>query len=171
MIDVALRHLGDEIALDFVTALPVDESIRCLKRNIRRLKGQRIFVRQEDKRLLIESGWHAGNANEPPGLWLCRFEGELTPVSVGTRVHGRVVRNGRLELLLTLPGLITSVFAVLGIALNVLFVAALSAMMLALFMAYYVYFQKLLGRQARELSQWVFASLTVPEGRASGSLS
>jgi hypothetical protein len=103
-------------------------------------------------------------------LWLLRFEGSLTPISVGTRVHGVVVRNNRLEGGLAVVGILTAALSVLGIALSVPFIGSLSLILLILFAAYYVHYQKLLNQQAHDLRQWVYEWLTVPQGWASGSL-
>ena len=150
---------GDAVVVEFVTALARDECLRSLTHGPRRFGGQELSVRAQGDRVLVEMGWQRRPAEEAPGLWLLRFEGMLVPGDAGTRVVGQVVRNSTLETLLTVPGLITSVFAVLGIALAVPFVAILSAILLVLFVAYYVYFQKLLSYQARDLAQWVAARL------------
>jgi len=159
----ALRYLpaGDGVAVEFVTALAVDECARSLANVPRRFGGQQLSVRVRGVHVLVETGWQRGSAEETPGLWLLRFEGVLVAESAGTRVVGQVVRNSTLETLLTVPGLITSAFAVLGIALAVPFVAILSVILLALFATYYVYFQKLLSRQAHDLAYWVVARLMV----------
>ena len=154
---------GDGVPVEFVTALALDESIRCLADSPRRFGGQELRVRVQGESVLVEVGWQHHGEEETPGLWLLRFEGVLIPGDAGTRVLGQVVRNSTLETLLTVPGLITSVFAVLGIALAVPFVAILSVILLALFVAYYVYFQKLLNRQAHDLADWVAARLTMGE--------
>jgi hypothetical protein len=154
---------GDGVAVEFVTALALDESVRCLGGSPRRFGGQELCVRVQGDRVLVEVGWQHHGAEEAPGLWLLRFEGVLIPGDAGTRVLGQVVRNSTLETLLTVPGLITSVFAVLGIALAVPFVAILSVILLGLFVAYYVYFQKLLNRQAHDLADWVVARLATAE--------
>lgn len=149
------------VVLDFVSALSVGECLRCLRQETR-FAGQRVCVRQEGERLLVEVGWLQQCDEEQAGLWLLRFDGVLTPVSAGTHIYGPVMRNGTLEMLLTIPGVITAVFAVLGIALAVPFVAALSVILLGLFAAYYVAFQKLLNQQAHGLARWLVACLTQP---------
>jgi hypothetical protein len=161
----ALRYLpaGDAVAVEFVTALAMDECVRSLANGPRRFGGQQLCVRVRGDRVLVETGWQRHCAEETPGLWLLRFEGVLGPENAGTRVVGQVVRNSTLETLLTVPGLITSVFAVLGIALAVPFVAVLSVILLVLFATYYVYFQKLLSRQAHDLASWVVVRLMVTE--------
>lgn len=165
---LAPAHTG--VALDLVTVLSADDCLRCLLQEPQRLAGQHVCVRQEGGRVLVEVGWQHQGTDERPGLWLLRFEGALMPVSAGTHVYGPVVRNGTLEMLLAIPGLITASFAVLGIALAVPFVAALSVILLALFVAYYVTFQKLLNQQAHDLAQWIVARLTQPAHRVSGPL-
>jgi hypothetical protein len=150
---------GDGVAVEFVTVLGPDECVRHLASGARRFGGQELSVRAQGDRVQVEVGWQRRPAEEAPGLWLLRFEGMLVPGEAGTRVYGQVVRNSTLETLLTLPGLITSVFAVLGIALAVPFVAVLSTILLVMFVTYYLYFQKLLSRQARDLAHWVVARL------------
>ncbi len=158
------------VVLDFVAALPVSECMRRLRSESLRFAGQRLCVRQTGQRLLVEVGWQQQCDDEQAGLWLLRFDGMLTPVSGGTHVCGPVVRNGTLEMLLTIPGLITAVFAVLGIALAVPFIAALSVILLGLFAAYYVTFQKLLNRLAHDLARWLTACLTQTTQEAGESL-
>lgn len=158
------------LVLDFVSALSMGDCLRLLRQEPQRFAGQRLCVRQEGTRLWVEVGWQQRCTDERPGLWLLRFEGVLVPVSAGTHVYGPVVRNGTLEMLLAVPGVITAVFAVLGIALAVPFVAALSVILLGLFAAYYVYYQKLLNQQAYDLGQWLMARLTEPAHSVSGPL-
>ncbi len=162
---------GDGVAVEFVTALGPDECVRYLASGARRFGEQELSVRAQGDRVLVEVGWQRRPAEEAPGLWLLRFEGVLVPGDAGTRVSGQVVRNSALETLLTVPGLITSVFAVLGIALAVPFVAILSVILLVLFVAYYVYFQKLLSHQAHDLAHWVVARLMLAgePGQGGGS--
>ncbi|MBP8972232.1 MAG: hypothetical protein KBH93_00040 [Anaerolineae bacterium] len=159
----ALRYppAGDAVVVEFVTALAWDECLHSLTHGPLRFGGQQLYVRVQGDRVLVETGWQQRPTEGMPGLWLLRFEGVLGPEDAGTRVVGQVVRNSTLETLLTVPGLITSVFAVLGIALAVPFVAVLSVILLVLFATYYVYFQKLLNRQAHDLAHWVVARLMV----------
>jgi hypothetical protein len=80
------------------------------------------------------------------------------------------VRNNKLEGSLAAVGIVTAVLSVLGIALSVPFIGALSVILLILFAAYYVRYQKLLNQQATDLRQWVYEWLTIPQGWAGGSL-
>ena len=117
----ALRYppAGDAVVVEFVTALAWDECLHSLTHGPLRFGGQQLYVRVQGDRVLVETGWQQRPTEDMPGLWLLRFEGVLGPEDTGTRVVGQVVRNSTLETLLTVPGLITSVFAVLGIALAV----------------------------------------------------
>jgi hypothetical protein len=80
------------------------------------------------------------------------------------------VRNKVLESVLAVPGIVTGVFCVLGIALNVPFVAVLSPILLVMLAGFYVYYQRLLARQAHDLMRWLQEWLLVPQGRAGGTL-
>jgi hypothetical protein len=159
-----------EPRVDFVTVLSVDDCVRSLKRAAAGNAEQRLSVRLNDGRIFIESLIGHTRRGQPSQLWLLRFEGSLTPVSVGTRVHGEVVRNNKLEGSLAAVGIVTAVLSVLGIALSVPFIGALSVILLILFAAYYVRYQKLLNQQATDLRQWVYEWLTIPQGWAGGSL-
>lgn len=156
--------------LDFVTALPVDDCLRLLTRGARRTAERRLLVQLKGDALVVEWAALRVRRGQAPLLWLLRFEGDLTPVSTGTRVRGGVVRNRALESLLAVPGLVAALCGVLGIALDVPFVAILSAIFLTLFATYYVQYRHLLNRQAHDLLRWVYEWLTVPQGRAGGSL-
>jgi hypothetical protein len=159
-----------EPRIDFVTVLSVDDCVRSLKHGAARTVEQWLSVRLKDGRILVESLAGRNHRGQPSQLWLLRFEGSLTPISVGTRVHGVVVRNNRLEGGLAVVGILTAALSVLGIALSVPFIGSLSVILLILFAAYYVHYQKLLNQQAHDLRQWVYEWLTVPQGWASGSL-
>lgn len=159
-----------EPRVDFVTVLSVDDCVSSLQRGAAGRVEPRLSVRLKDGRIFIESLVGHARRGQPSPLWLLRFEGSLTPVSVGTRVHGVVVRNNRLESGLAAVGIVTAALAVLGIALSVPFIGALSVILLILFAAYYVRYQKLLNQQAADLRQWVYEWLTVPQGWAGGSL-
>jgi len=156
--------------VDFVTVLSVDDCVRSLKHGAARHVEQRLSVRLTDGRLFIESLAGHARRGQSSQLWLLRFEGSLTPVSVGTRVHGVVVRNNRLEGGLAAAGMVTAALSVVGIALSLPFVGILSVFLLILFAAYYVHYQKLANQQATDLRQWVYEWLTIPQGWAGGSL-
>jgi len=159
-----------EPRIDFVTALSVDDCVNTLRHGAARTVEQWLSVRLKDGRVFVESLAGRNRRGQPSQLWLLRFEGHLTPVSVGTRVHGVVVRNSKLEGGLAVVGIVTAALSVLGIALSVPFIGVLSVFLLILFAAYYVRYQKLLNQQAHDLRQWVYEWLTVPQGWASRSL-
>ncbi len=159
----------DRAAVDVVTALSADDCVRTLRRAARR-SDQRLLVRTEGARVLIESTGQPVLRGQVPLLWLFRFEGALTPVEVGTHVHGMVVRNRLLEGGLAALGAATAVFCATGVGLSVPFVAVLSAMLLALFIAFYGLYQTLLYRQSRDFVRWLNDCLIIPQGRAGGSL-
>jgi hypothetical protein len=164
------ESMNADSRLDFVTALPVDDCLRLLKRGARRTAERRLLVQLKGDALSVEWAALRVRRGQAPLLWLLRFEGDLTPVSTGTRVRGSVVHNTRLESLLIVPGLITVLCCGLGIALEVQFVSILSVILLILFATYYGLYRHLLSRQAHDLLRWVYEWLTVPQGRAGGSL-
>jgi hypothetical protein len=59
---------------------------------------------------------------------------------------------------------------VLGMALALPFVAILSLILLVMLAGFYVYYQRLLTHQARDLVNWIQKWLLVPQGRAGGTL-
>jgi hypothetical protein len=156
--------------IDFVTVLSVDDCVSSLERGAVGTVEQWLSVRLKDGRIFIESLAGQNHRGQSSQLWLLRFEGTLTPVSVGTRVHGVVVRNNRLEGGLAGVGIVTAVLSVLGIALSVPFIGTLSVFLLVLFAAYYVRYQKLLTQRDHDLRQWIYECLIAPQGWASGSL-
>lgn len=157
-------------ALDFVTALPVDECFRLLKHGARRTAERRLSICLDGERLRIESVAGRIRRGQTPPLWLFRFEGELTTVTTGTRVCGAVVRNTALDSVLSVPGIVTLLCAVSGIVLKVMFVSILSTILLALFGVFYWRYTRLLNQQAQDLLRWIYEWLTVPQGRAGGPL-
>ena len=70
--------------------------------------------------------------------------------------------------MLALPGIVTGVFCVLGIALAVPFVATLSLILLVMLAGFYVYYQRLLTRQAHDLVNWIQEWLLSPAGPRRG---
>jgi len=156
--------------LDFVTALAVDDCLRLLKRGARRMAERRLLVQLKGDVLRVEWAALRIRRGQAPLLWLFRFEGDLTPVRTGTRVRGSVVHNMKLESLMVIPGLITALCGGLGIALDVQYVPILAAILLILFTTYYALYRHLLNQQAHDLLRWVYEWLTVPQGRAGGSL-
>jgi hypothetical protein len=159
-----------DFRLDLVTPLSLEDCLKSLKRGAARTTDQCLAVHIDGSRVRIVCGTQRGRGGQAAGMWLFRFQGCLTQISIGTHVEGIVVRNKYLEGLLALPGIITGVFCVLGIALAVPFVAALSLILLVMLAGFYVYYQKLLTHQAHDLLNWIQEWLLVPQGRAGGTL-
>ena len=159
-----------EPRLDLVTPLPLDDCLKALKRGAARTTDQRLAVHIDGDHVRIVCTTQRRRDGQAAGIWLFRFQGHLTPTGIGTHVEGIVVRNLYLDSLLAVPGIITGVFCVLGIALAVPFVAALSLILLVLLAGFYVYYQRLLTRQASDLVNWVQEWLLIPQGRAGGML-
>ncbi len=160
-------HDGPYPDVDLICALTADDCVRVLRRGAREVNEPRLRVRREDRAVWVEARVRWGRALP---MWMFRFEGTLRPVEAGTHVRGRVVRNRPLEGWLIAAGIITLVFMLFGVGAGVPFVKVLSLILLALFAAYYVRYQRLLLRQTRDLTGWIEAWLTVPDGRAGGSL-
>ena len=159
-----------DFRLDLVTPLPLPDCLKALKRGAAHTTDQRLAVHIDGGRLLIVCATQRRRDGQAAGIWLFRFQGYLTQTSIGTHVEGIVVRNLVLDSLLALPGITTGVFCILGIALDVPFVAMLSLILLVLLAGFYVYYHKLLTRQACDLVNWVQEWLLVPQGRAGGTL-
>jgi len=156
-------------AVDVVTALSADDCVTALK-HAAQYYDQPLLVRSDNGRVVIELVAQAVPRGQMPLLWLFRFEGALTPVEVGTHVQGVVVRNRALEAVLVALGIVTAAFCVTGVGLSMPFVAALSAMLLVLFVAFYVLYQRRLYRQSRVFLRWLHDCLIIPHGWAGGSL-
>jgi hypothetical protein len=156
--------------LDLVTPLPLADCLKAIRRGAARITDQRLAVHIDGDRVRVVCATQRRRDGQAAGIWLFRFQGHLTPTDIGTHVEGIVVRNKVLDSLLALPGIITGVFCVLGIALAVPFVAALSLILLVLLAGFYVYYQRLLTRQTCDLVNWVQEWLLIPQGRAGGTL-
>lgn len=156
--------------LDLVTPLPLEDCLKALKRCAAQNTVQRLSVHAEDGQVLIVSSTQRGRDGQAAGLWLFRFQGCITPTDIGTHVEGFIVRNRVLESVLAVPGIVTGLFGVVGIALNVPFVAVLSPILLVMLAGFYGYFQTLVRRQADDLMRWLPEWLLVPQGRAGGAL-
>jgi hypothetical protein len=163
------QHPAD-FRLDLVTPLPLEDCLSVLRRHTARITDQRLSVYTDAHRVRIVSSTQRRRDGQAAGIWLFRFEGSVTPTAIGTHVEGIVVRNKVLESVLAVPGIVTGVFCVLGIALNVPFVAVLSPILLVMLAGFYVYYQRLLARQAHDLMRWLQEWLLVPQGRAGGTL-
>jgi hypothetical protein len=159
-----------DLRLDLVTPLSLSDCLNALQDGAAQITEQRLSVRADGGRVQIVSSTQRGRDGQAAGIWLFRFQGDLTTTGIGTHVAGVIVRNKYLESLLALPGLITGLFCVLGIALAVPFVATLSLILLIMLAGFYVIFQRLLTRQAHDLLNWVQDWLLVPQGRAGGTL-
>lgn len=156
-------------AVDVVTALSADDCVMALRDAARRCE-QPLLVRSDDGRVVIDLVAQVVPRGQRPLLWLVRFEGVLTPVGVGTHVQGVVVRNRALEGVLVVLGIATVAFCVTGVGLSMPFVAALSALLLALFVAFYALYQRRLYRQSRVFLRWLHDCLIIPQGWAGQSL-
>ncbi len=159
-----------DFRLDLVTPLPLADCLKAIKRGAAHTTDQRLAVRIDSGRLLIVCATQRGRDGQAAGIWLFRFQGYLTQTNIGTHVEGIVVRNLVLDSLLALPGIVTGIFSVLGIVLAMPFVAMLSFILLVLLAGFYVYYHKLLTRQACDLVNWVHEWLLIPQGRAGGTL-
>lgn len=164
-----LTHPAD-FRLDLVTPLPLENCLKALKRGAAHTTDQRLTVHIDGDHVWIVCATQRSRDGHTAGIWLFRFQGTCTATPIGTHVEGIVVRNKYLEGVLALPGIITGVFCVLGIALAVPFVAALSLILLILLAGFYVVYQRLLTRQAHDLVNWIQEWLLVPQGRAGGML-
>lgn len=159
--------------LDFITALPVDECVRALRRGARRTHDQRLNVVTDGLHIVIESAGQAGGPRRVAPVWLFRLEADLTPTMAGTHVNGAVIHNGFLEGWLLVAGLVIAGFNVLGAILTLIepqggiFVLGLALILQALFAVYYAYYRRMIRTQARELVGWVYDWLTRPHGRYS----
>ncbi|MBI5958627.1 MAG: hypothetical protein HY866_07830 [Chloroflexi bacterium] len=164
------RALTTEQVTDFVTALPVEDCARLLRHGARQAYRHRLAVRLDGEKLslILISGPLPRGQN--PLLWLLRFEGDLTPVSTGTRVQGVIIHNKQLESALIAPGVITGLCGGVGIALEITFVSILAGILLALSAGYYFYWRRLTQQQGSELLHWLYESLMLPQGWAGGSV-
>jgi len=163
-------HPAADYRLDLVTPLPIEHCLHALKRGAAHSPERQLAVRVDGRHVLIVREMQRGRNGQASGLWLFRFQGSVTPTDIGTHVQGIVVRNKYLEGVLALPGIVTGVFCVLGIALAVPFVATLSLFLLLMLAGFYVYYQRLLTHQAHDLVNWMQEWLLVPTGRAGGAL-
>jgi hypothetical protein len=156
--------------LDLVTPLPLADCLKAIRRGAAGTTDQRLAVHIDGDHVRIVCATQRRRDGQAAGIWLFRFQGHLTPTGIGTHVEGIVVRNLYLDSLLALPGIITGVFCMLGIALAVPFVAGLSLILLVLLAGFYVYYQRLLTHQTCDLINWVQEWLLIPQGRAGGTL-
>jgi hypothetical protein len=147
-----------------VTALPPDDCSRLLRRGARRDYQHRLAVRIEGRRISLILAPGRLRRGQNPMMWLLRFEGELTPVSTGTRVQGVIMVNRRLESALALPGVLTGLCAAAGLVLGVGFVSILAGILLALLASYYVLFRRIITGQSSDLLRWLYESLMLPQG-------
>lgn len=154
-------------AVDFVTALPLEDCLHQIQRGVRRAGDHRLSVRVQGVRVVVEAGAGASRGGQPAPLWLFRFVGDLTAVSAGTRVSGAIVRNRALDGVLVLPGVFSGFSVVLSLVMAVPSGSALGLVLLALFGACYALYDRLTRQQAHDLAQQVYEWLTVPQGRAS----
>lgn len=158
-------------SLDFVTVLPIEECVRTLKRRARRAPDQRLRVRADGARVVVESGGQAGGRGRTPPVWLFRVEADLRATQAGTHVQGAVVRNDFVESWLLVGGLATAAFNVLAAILALagpdegVFVLGLALGLQTLFAAYYVYYRRMVRRQSQQLARWVQEWLTRPQGK------
>jgi hypothetical protein len=156
--------------LDFVTPLTRDDCLRTLQQGARRVTNQTLAVRAEDEdRLWIASTWGVDGRGRPSVLWLFRFAGTLTEIEIGTHVYGTIARNPVVEGGLALAGIVVVVIGA-GFALIDPWVGVLVSPVVVLLGGFYVFYQRLLRRQARDLLAWIEMMLLVPQGRAGGSL-
>ena len=159
--------------LDFITALPVDDCIKALRRGARRTHDQALYVRTNGLHVVIQSGGQAGERQKSAPLWLFRLEAHLTPTMAGTHFQGAVIRNNFLESWLAVAGLVIAAFNLLAAILVLAqpdegaFVLGLALIFQVLFAAYYVYYRRMVRQQTRELARWVYEWLTKPHGRYS----
>jgi phage gp46-like protein len=155
--------------LDFVTPLTRDDCLHTLQQGARRFADQALAVRVDGDRLWIASAWDVDKRGRPSVLWLFRFAGTLTEIEIGTHVYGRIARNPVVEGGLALAGIVVVVIGA-GFALIDPWVGVLVSPVVVLLGGFYVFYQRLLRRQARDLLAWIEMMLLVPQGRAGGSL-
>lgn len=153
--------------IDLICALTADDCVHVLRCGAHKVSEPRLRVRCEERTVWVEARVRWGRTLP---VWMFRFEGTFRPVEAGTHVRGRVVRNRPLEGWLIAAGVITLVFMLFGVGAGVPFVKVLSVILLMLFAAYYLRYQRLQHRQIRDLTGWIEAWLTVPEGWAAESL-
>jgi hypothetical protein len=151
--------------LDFVTPLCREDCLHTLQQGAPRFRDQALTVRADGDQVSIASALGSDGRGRPSVMWAFRLTCTLTEIEIGTHVYGKIARNPVLE-----GGMIAALIIIAliggGFALVEPVAGVIMSPLVVLLGGFYVTYQRLLRRQARDLLAWIEMMLLVPQGLA-----
>lgn len=155
--------------VDFVTPLAPEICLRTLRRQARKTTCPPLVLTQHGPQVqIVALGW-CERRKRTGGLWRFRFEGELVATQAGTRLHGHLAFNQRLNTALLSMGGCSGMFSAVGVTFAAYrpaegtFLALLSLLFLGLYVIFFASYHRTIQREGAALLDDLYRWLVLPE--------